>query len=290
MKNLMGILAKYGFKFAKSLGQNFLVNDGICQKIISESQTNNSTNVLEIGPGVGVLTKGLCEKSKKVIAVEVDKRLIDILDETLSEYNNFKVINEDILKLDLEQIWKDEFNSENFIVCSNLPYNITSAVIVKLLSESRNIALDSIVLMLQKETAERLCSKPGNRKCGAISVLVDYYCESELCFKVSRGSFIPQPNVDSMVMKLQLRKSPVATVYDENRLFKLSRAAFCTRRKSILNSLSMGLNMDKKKITELLDLCDIKTTARAEELKTIDFINLSNKLYELCKEENKHGK
>ncbi len=286
MKNLMSIITKYGFEFAKSLGQNFLVNEGICQKIIDAAGTDKNKNVLEIGPGVGVLTKRLCENSKKVLAIEIDSRLIDILAETLKEHDNFKVINEDILKIDLKKIWKEEFDCENFIVCSNLPYNITSAVIVKLLNEGKATGLDTIVLMLQKETAERLCSKPGNRKCGAISVLVDYYCESKLCFKVSRGSFIPQPNVDSMVIKMKLRKEPIATLKDESTLFKISRAAFCARRKNILNSLSMGLQQDKQKTINLLNSCNIKVNARAEELKMEDFINLANKFYE---EENKNG-
>lgn len=279
MDNFKNILLKNNFNFKKFYGQNFLVNTGVCDKIISLAEITNNTNILEIGPGAGALTHKMAKIAKKIVCVEIDKSLIEVLNETLASFNNVNIINEDILKLDLNKIKKDYFNNEEFIVCSNLPYNITSETIVKLLTNCNTLNIKHIVLMLQKEAAQRICSPLSSRQCGAISVLVNYYSNANFCFKVSKGSFIPAPNVDSAVIKLTIKKTLDVKVKDENLFFKISRAAFAKRRKTLVNSLSMSLKVSKENIIHVLKQINISPNTRAEQLALEDFAKLSNQIF-----------
>lgn len=279
MDKFKDILLKNDFNFKKFYGQNFLINTGVCEKIVSSAEINDKTNVLEIGPGAGVLTCKMASLTKKVVCVEIDKNLINVLQETLKGFKNIEIINDDILKLNLNELSKNYFNGEEFIVCSNLPYNITSETVIKLLTQSKYLNIKHIVLMLQKEAAERICSPLGSRKCGSISVIVNYFSKPHMLFKVSRGSFMPIPNVDSAVIKLEIKKSSDINVIDENLFFKISRAAFAKRRKTLVNSLNMSLNLPKSDIYNILYKINVSLNARAEQLNIIDFANLANEIY-----------
>ena len=276
IKTIERLFEKHGFAFKKSLGQNFLINPTVCPRMAEASGADNSCGVLEIGPGIGVLTKELAKKAAKVVSVELDSRLIPILGETLAEYPNTKVINADILKTDVAELIKTEFESLPVRVCANLPYYITSPVIMGLLEQ--NLPIESITVMVQKEAAARICASPGTRECGAVSVAVRYYSEPKREFGVSRGSFMPSPNVDSEVITLKIRKEPPVKVSDEKMFFKVVRAAFSMRRKTLVNCLSKGLGTDKESLCALLTELSIKTTARAEELSIEQFAAISNRL------------
>ena len=249
------VLSKHGFTFSKALGQN-------------------SVGVIEVGPGAGVLTNELAKVSHKVAAIELDKRLLPVLSETLSEHDNIKIINGDVMKLDLRQIIEEEFGGGEVVVCANLPYYITSPVIMRILEE--RLPIQSLTVMVQKEAADRICAKPGTRESGAISAAVHFYSEPEMLFKVSKGSFMPAPKVDSAVIKLHIRKQPPVDISNEKMFFKVVRAAFSQRRKTLANSLSSGLSMPKQEVTALLEKAGIRTNARAEEMTMEDFARLAN--------------
>lgn len=274
INTIKDILARHGFKFSKSMGQNFLINPGICPKMAEASELTKNKGVLEIGPGIGVLTCELAKLAGKVVCVELDKRLLPVLEETLSEFDNVEVVNDDILKVDLKKLIAERFATDEICVCANLPYYITSPVIMNLLESGLDI--ESIVVMVQKEAAVRICAAPGTRESGAISLAVNYYAEPKLLFNVSRGSFMPAPNVDSAVLKLKIRKEPAVKVDDEELLFRTIKAAFGKRRKTLINALSGGLSMAKSEVSDILKEADMKPTVRAEELTLNDFGKIVN--------------
>ncbi len=276
IKFIKDLLGKHGFTFSKGLGQNFLINPSVCPQMAKESGCEN-IGVLEIGPGLGVLTTELCKRAKKVVSIEVDERLRPVLDVTLKEFDNVKVIFGDCLKLNLHDIIKYEFEGMKVIVCANLPYYITSPIIMMLLESE--LPIDSITVMVQKEAATRLCAKVGTRQCGAVTAAVSFYAKAQKLFDVSRGSFMPAPNVDSAVIKLDLTKRESVNVNNKKAMFKIIRAGFNQRRKTLTNSLSSNLGFDKETITNALTSIGLKPTARAEELTMQDFAMLSDYLY-----------
>lgn len=265
------ILSRHGFTFSKSLGQNFIVNPSVCPRIAEEGGASSGTGVIEIGTGVGVLTAELAKRADKVVAIEIDDRLIPVLSETLSDFDNVKIINEDVLKVDLDKVIEEEFSGMDVYVCANLPYYITSPIIMSLLESRLNIR--AITVMVQKEAATRLTAELGTRDVGAVTVAVRYYSEPKLLFNVSRGSFMPSPNVDSAVIRLDIKNEK--KVDDEKHFFKVVRAAFSQRRKTLSNSLSSGLSMDKKVITEAIKSAGLPESIRPEQLSMEDFINIA---------------
>lgn len=269
------LLGKHGFTFSKSLGQNFLVNPSVCPRMAELSGAGEGVGVIEIGPGIGVLTNELCKIAEKVVAVELDKRLLPVLDETLSEYENVKIINADVMELDLNGLIAEEFNGMDVVVCANLPYYITSPIIMKLLEDK--LPLKAITVMVQKEAAQRICAEVGSRMSGAVTVSVNYYATPKMLFSVSAGSFMPSPKVDSAVIRLDvLSEPPVKT--DEKKFFAVVKAAFSQRRKVISNSLSSGLSISKEKTLEVLKAANVPSNARAEKLSLEDFANIANNL------------
>lgn len=273
---IKGVLQKHGFTFSKSLGQNFLTNPNVCPRMAQMSGASDRVGVIEVGPGAGVLTAELAKISHRVVAIELDKRLLPVLDETLAEYKNIKVINDDIMKIDLRKVINDEFPNGDVVICANLPYYITSPVIMRLLEE--RLPIQSITVMVQKEAAERICALPGTRESGAISAAVHYYSEPEILFKVSKGSFIPAPKVDSAVIKLNVLKQPIVSVDNEKLFFKIIKASFMQRRKNLSNSLCSGLSISKPQIIEILSSAGISPTVRAEEVTMNQFAAIANEL------------
>lgn len=269
------ILHRHGFTFSKALGQNFLINPSVCPRMAELSGACEGVGVIEIGPGIGVLTNELCQLADKVVAVELDKRLIPVLGETLAEYDNVKVINADVLELDLNKLIEDEFSGMEVVICANLPYYITSPVIMKLLEDK--LPITAITVMVQKEAAQRICAPVGSRESGAVTVSVNYYAEPSLQFHVSAGSFMPAPKVDSAVIRLDVRKEP-PVITDEEKFFKVVKAAFSQRRKVISNSLSSGLKMSKDEINEVLAAANVPSNARAEKLSLDDFAAIAGNL------------
>ncbi len=275
INNIRKILKKHNFKFSHSLGQNFIINPEICPKMADLSELDESTGVIEIGPGIGVLTNELAKRAKKVISIEIDRRLLPVLSETLFEFSNVKVLNADILKINLKELILEEFNDvENIVVCANLPYYITSPVIIKLLEGK--LRLKSIVAMVQKEVAERICAGVGTRESSNITVTVNYYSKPKILFPVSRADFMPSPKVDSAVIKLDINDDNSVKVKDEEVFFKVVKSVFLQRRKTILNSLSKGLNLDKVVIEEVLLKLGLDINLRAENLTMEQFISLAN--------------
>lgn len=277
-KTVTKILSKYGFTFSKALGQNFLIDEDVCPAMAQMLQADSKTGVLEIGPGIGVLTKELCKTAKKVVAIELDKRLYPVLEETLGSYDNFELICGDAMKLDLKKLISEKFSSCKTIkVCANLPYYITSPIIMMLLES--NLPIDEIEVMVQKEAALRLSAEIGSRDAGAVSVAVRYYGEAEMLFEVGRESFMPSPKVDSAVIKIRLYKTPKYAVKDEKKFFTLVKAAFAQRRKTLVNALSNTLSVPKEKILSHLSELNLAPTVRAENLTMEDFVNLSDLLF-----------
>lgn len=269
------ILSRHGFTFSKALGQNFLINPTVCPRMAELSGAGQGVGVIEIGPGIGVLTNELCQLADKVVAVELDKRLLPVLDETLAEYDNIKVINADVLQLDLNQLIRDEFDGMEVVVCANLPYYITSPVIMKLLED--RLPISAITVMVQKEAAQRICAEVGSRMSGAVTVSVNYYAKPQLLFNVSAGSFMPAPKVDSAVIRLDvLNQPPVET--NEKQFFRVVKAAFSQRRKVISNSLSSGLALDKARVIEILEETGVPVNARAEKLSLQNLADIANNL------------
>lgn len=258
------ILSEHGFTFSKSLGQNFLINPTVCPRMADACGADCGTGVLEIGAGIGVLTAELAKRAKKVVSLELDTRLIPVLAETLGEFSNVEVLNADVLKLDLNKLIDDCFQGMHVTVCANLPYYITSPVIMALL-ESR-IPVDAVTVMVQKEAAARLCAPVGSRDAGAVTVAVNYYAQAEKLFDVSAGSFMPAPKVDSSVIRLNIRKEPPVEVSDEKFFFRVIKAAFGQRRKTASNSLSAGLGIPKDKVSTAIAAAGFEPSVRAESL------------------------
>lgn len=274
INTLKSLLNKEGFSFKKSLGQNFLIDPSVCPSM-AEMGCNPEGGVLEIGPGVGVLTRELSRNAKKVVTIELDERLKKILPKTLGDLDNVEVIFGDAMKLDLKKIIEEHFDGcEDVSICANLPYYITSPIIMMLL-ESR-LPIKSITVMVQKEAAERLCAKVGTRNAGAVTVAVSYYAETEILFDVDRSSFMPPPNVDSAVIKLNILPEAPIKVKDEKKFFKLVKAAFAQRRKTLINTVSNSLNIPKNDLREALQKLGIKETVRGEELTMEQFGTLSD--------------
>lgn len=275
------VMSEHNVTFSKGLGQNFLVNPTVCPRMAEavKDGAKGKIGVLEIGAGVGVLTKELLERADKVVCVELDTRLFPVLNDTLAGYDNLTLINEDILKADLDSIIKEHFEGMEIFVCANLPYYITSPVIMRLLEEK--LPFNKIIVMVQKEAADRLCAKVGTRESGAVTVAVNYYAQARKLFDVSRGSFMPSPKVDSCVIELDLTKKGDYKVTDEALFFKMVKSAFAQRRKTILNSLSSGMGIGKDKITLAVENAGLSLTARAEALTMDELVTLSNKISEV---------
>lgn len=274
------ILERYGFSFSKSLGQNFLINPGICPKMAEASGADGETGVIEVGPGIGVLTYELARRAKKVVAVELDQRLLPVLGETLEEFDNVKVVSGDIMKLDLHSLIQEEFQGMDVVVCANLPYYITSPVIMRLLEE--RLPIRSLTVMVQKEAAQRLCAELGKRDVGAITVAVRYFSTPRLLFQVSRGSFMPAPNVDSAVIRLDIHKVPPIQVADEAFFFRVTRGAFAQRRKTVANSLSASLGLPKAQVEAALTAAGVPVNIRAEKLTLEQFGAIAISLGEMA--------
>ena len=276
-KETMFILKKYNIAASKSLGQNFLIDDNVVEKIVNSAEIDKEDLIIEIGPGLGTLTKEMIDK---VIAVELDKRMLQILNERFKLYNNFEVINEDILKVNLNEIIEREKNTQNIKnvkVVANLPYYITTPIIMKLLEDKLDIK--TITVMVQKEVAKRLTANPGKSKdSGAITYSVNYYCEAQEVVTVPNTSFIPEPEVESEVIKLTLRNKPPIEVEDKELFFKLIKLSFMQRRKTLINGISNGNLMDKDKFRQVLNKIGLPENVRGENLTMQDFANIAKEL------------
>lgn len=274
INTVRSLLQKNGFTFKKSLGQNFLINPEVCPAM-ADAACDKQTGVIEIGPGIGVLTAELSARAKRVIAIELDGRLKKILPITLSDCENVEIIYGDVLKTDLKALIAEKFSDcERVAVCANLPYYITSPIVMTLL-ESR-LPIDSITVMVQKEAAERLCAKVGTRQAGAVSVAVSYYSEPEILFGVDKNSFMPPPKVDSAVIQLHIRDNPPVKVYSEEDFFRLVKACFAQRRKTLVNTVSSAAGIDKEIIKSALLKLGISETVRGEKLTLEELAELSN--------------
>ncbi len=273
---IKSVMGKHGVTFNKGLGQNFLVDPEVCPAMAEAAGLDENTCAIEIGPGVGVLTAELAKRAGKVLSFEVDNRLLPVLAETLSDFNNVEIINEDVMKADLPKIIEEKCKGMEIAVVANLPYYITSPIIMLLL-ESK-LPIKNITVMVQKEAADRLCAEVGSRDGGAVTVAVSYYSESEKLFFVPRDSFLPPPKVNSEVIQLTVRKEPPVKVENEEFFFKLVKAAFSQRRKTAENSISAGLGINKSIVAEALENAGLEKTVRAEKLTMEDFEALAKLL------------
>ena len=272
-------MEKHGFTFSKALGQNFLVNPSVCPKIAELGNAKKGFGVLEIGTGIGVLTNELAKRADKVVAIEIDKRLIPVLQETLAEYDNVKIINDDVMKVDLAELIRTEFAGLDVAVCANLPYYITSPVIMTLLEQ--RLPIKTITVMVQKEAGTRLCAKMGTREMGAVTVAINYFASAKVLFNVSRGSFMPPPNVDSCVVQFELRDKTPQGVSDEEFFFKVARGAFSQRRKTLCNSVSSALCIDKSITAAAIEQAGLDPSVRPEKLSMQQLILFSENLKRL---------
>lgn len=273
------ILKKYGFVFQKKYGQNFLIDSNILEKIIDAAGIDQDDCVLEIGPGIGTMTQYLCENAREVVAVEIDKKLIPILEQdTLSAYDNITIINDDILKVDINAIVQERNNGKPIKVVANLPYYITTPIIMGLFES--HVPLRSITIMVQKEVAERMQVGPGTKDYGALSLAVQYYARPEVMMTVSAGCFMPRPSVDSAVIKLTRHENPPVTVSDEKLMFDIIRASFNQRRKTLVNGLgnAAGLNLVKEQVSAALERMGLSSTIRGETLTLEEFARLADLL------------
>ena len=270
------VLSKHGFNFSKALGQNFLINPSVCPRMAENCGADENTGVIEIGAGIGVLTAELAKRAKKVISIELDTRLLPVLEETLGEFDNVEIVNADVMKTDLHALIKEKFQGMDVVVCANLPYYITSPIITMLLEEK--LPIKAITVMIQKEAADRLSTPVGSRDSGAITVCTNYYAEVKHLFNVSRGSFMPPPNVDSTVIKLEIRPEPAVKVSDEKKFFRMVKAAFAQRRKTAVNSIASGMGLSKNQVAEALSKSGLDVNMRAEKLTMEELAALSENL------------
>ena len=282
IKEIKPLLERYGFRFSKSMGQNFLIASWVPQDIAEGSGAGPGYGVLEIGPGIGCLTKELSALADKVVSVELDKKLIPVLAETLSECDNVEIINSDILKTDIEAVVKEKFEGLTPIACANLPYNITTPVLSALIDTG---LFESITVMIQREVAHRICSRPGTADYGAFTVYANYYTEPEILFDVTPDCFIPAPKVTSSVIRLTKRTAPPAEVENEKLFFSVIKAAFAQRRKTLVNGLSFayGSRLSKEQIINIITSCGFDEKVRGETLGISQFAALSNALNEALK-------
>ncbi|GMQ59536.1 16S rRNA (adenine(1518)-N(6)/adenine(1519)-N(6)) -dimethyltransferase RsmA [Vallitalea sediminicola] len=282
-KKTIEIIKKYDFAFQKKFGQNFLIDSHVLNKIVTSSDINKEDVVIEIGPGIGSLTQQLAENAKQVIAIEIDKKLIPILEDTLSDYNNITIINEDILKVDLVKLVREKNNNKPIKVVANLPYYITTPIIMGLFES--NVPVDSITVMVQKEVADRMKAKPGTKDYGALSLAVGYYSEPYIVANVPPNCFMPRPKIGSAVIKLTKYKQPPVEAKDVKLLFRIIRASFNQRRKTLINGLYNNLEgiFEKEQLKQAIEDIGLKQNVRGETLSLEEFSNLANKLYELIK-------
>lgn len=273
-KTIKDIASRFDFSFKKGLGQNFLTSRDVLEQIAEAAEVEDG--VLEIGPGFGVLTQELCQHAKKVVSLEIDERLIEVLEYTLSEYDNVKIINKDVLKTDLRALINEEFDGKKISVAANLPYYITTPIITRLLEEK--LPLNNIVVMVQKEVAQRLKAKPSTKDYGAITLLCQYYSEPEIITTVPAGLFVPPPKVDSAVLKLKLLDKPRVSVKDEDIFFKTVKAAFSQRRKTLQNCISSYFSIAKDQISELLESVGVDPLRRGETLSIEEFAMVADSL------------
>ncbi len=277
--NTAAVLHRHGFHFQKKYGQNFLIDSNILEKIIDAAGIDQDDCVLEIGPGIGTMTQYLCENAREVVAVEIDKKLIPILEQdTLSAYDNITIINDDILKVDINAIVQERNNGKPIKVVANLPYYITTPIIMGLFES--HVPLRSITIMVQKEVAERMQVGPGTKDYGALSLAVQYYARPEVMMTVSAGCFMPRPSVDSAVIKLTRHENPPVTVSDEKLMFDIIRASFNQRRKTLVNGLgnAAGLNLVKEQVSAALERMGLSSTIRGETLTLEEFARLADLL------------
>ena len=275
-KNTIELLQKYGFNFQKKFGQNFLINTGVLEEIIEAAEITKDDFVLEIGPGIGTMTQYLCENAREVIAVEIDKNLIPILGDTLSAYDNVEVINDDILKVDIKKLAEERNGGKPIKVVANLPYYITTPIIMGLFES--HVPIDSITIMVQKEVADRMQEGPGSKEYGALSLAVQYYAHPEIVVNVPPSCFMPQPKVGSAVIRLTRHEQPPVNVENEKLMFQLIRASFNQRRKTLANGLNNfpGLQLSKEVIQQCIEELGVPVTVRGEALSLEQFANLSN--------------
>lgn len=275
---LREVLTRHGFRFSKAMGQNFLINPSVCPRMAASCGAEGCAGVLEIGPGVGVLTRELSLVAKKVVSIELDSRLFPVLEETLSGCGNVELVQGDVLKLDLAALIEEKFGGGPVCVCANLPYYITSPVIMGLLEGG--LPLRSLTVLVQKEAAQRLCALPGSRECGAVSVCVQYYSRPRLLFGVGRGSFMPPPKVDSAVLHMEMRTGPPVQVSSQDFFFRVARGAFSQRRKTAANAVSAALGAPKPLVEEALRTAGAQPNIRAEQLTMEQMAAFSNALWE----------
>lgn len=276
------ILKKYGFSFKKSLGQNFLIDPNILRNIVSHADLTKDSAAIEIGPGIGALTEHLARAAGKVVAFEIDQRLLPVLADTLSPYDNIEVIHADILEANVQQLFENQLKDyKDIMVVANLPYYVTTPILLKLLMD--RLPIRGMVVMMQKEVADRITASPGTKAYGSLSIAIQYYMKAEIAMMVPKAVFMPQPNVDSAVITLTRRETPPVQVKDEEFLFKVSRGSFVQRRKTIINNLQSSLRDGKAKkelIIQALEKVGVDPTRRGETLSIEEFGNLSNELYE----------
>jgi 16S rRNA (adenine1518-N6/adenine1519-N6)-dimethyltransferase len=275
------ILNKYGFSFKKSLGQNFLIDPNILRNIVSHANLTKESGAIEVGPGIGALTEHLARAAKKVVSFEIDQRLLPVLEDTLSSYDNVNIVHSDILKADIEKVIKEEMEGiKDIMVVANLPYYVTTPILLKLLND--RLPIRGFVVMMQKEVADRITAKPGTKEYGSLSIAIQYYVTAEVAMVVPKTVFMPQPNVDSAVIRLIKHDEPPVKVLDEDFLFKVTRASFAQRRKTILNNLQSGLPSGKEKkqlILDALEKVNVEPTRRGETLSIEEFGKLADALY-----------
>lgn len=275
------IINKYSFAFQKKFGQNFLIDSNVLESIIRGAEITKDDFVLEIGPGIGTMTQYLCEAARQVVAVEIDKMLIPILEDILSEYDNVEVINQDVLKVDIKSLAEEKNNGKPIKVVANLPYYITTPIIMGLFESG--VPIDSITIMVQKEVADRMQTGPGSKDYGALSLAVQFYATAKVILNVSATCFMPRPNVDSAVIKLTRHKEPTVNVADEKLMFKIIRASFNQRRKTLVNGLknSPELSFSKEQIVKAIEKIGKPETIRGEALTLEEFAELANAFTEL---------
>ena len=280
LSTIRDLCARYDFTLSKGFGQNFIINPGICPRIAEAAEIGPGWGVLEIGPGIGVLTEQLCKRADKVVSVEVDKRLPPLLAETMAGYDNFKLVLQDVLKVDLKALLAEEFGDKPVAVCANLPYYITSPILMRLLEEK--LPIRNITVMVQREAAQRLCAAPGTREAGAISYAVAYYAQPKMLFTVQPGSFYPAPSVTSAVIRLDVRQEPPVELPggQESAYFALIRAAFSQRRKTAANAIANGLKLPKAQVLAALQKAGMDKRARPEQLTLQDYAALLTALHE----------
>ena len=274
------VLDMFGFSFAKKYGQNFLIDGNIVSNIVKNAGITKEDTVLEIGPGIGTMTQVLCEQAKNVIAVEIDKRLIDVLTFTLRDYDNVTVINSDILKCNIEELCKQYSSNGRLKVVANLPYYITTPIIMELFEKNNNSVIESITVMIQKEVAERLGAEPGNKDYGAITLSINYYSDANIVMTVPASCFMPRPNVDSAVIRMDIYDKPPVATKDEVKMFKVIKAAFSQRRKTLVNSVSSSTDIAKETILKSLNEMGLSESVRGETLSLEQFAELSDRIIE----------